>query len=190
MSIDWLYLHPWLPLTALLTSGSACRTAELLLRVVAQFGLGSAARWLKHVSALPNGDKDVDTYCNVWLSDVTKALGCEIPRWWQRGALLVQLSANDQCRWLKNDGLRHGWRPCSVSEAQARANLGYPSVATWLNPSVHPETKLELSGHVALFVPDRGEPGLFIAQAGITCFSRGTLSSGFGARNVLCFTHP
>lgn len=187
--IDWLYLHPWLPLTALLTSGSACRTAELLLRVVAQFGLDTAARWLKHVSTQANGEKTLATYCNIWLSDVTKALGCEIPRWWQHGALLVELSANDQQRWLQGEGLRHGWRPCTVAEAQARANMGYPAVVTWRNPEVDPVTKREHPGHVALFVPDQGEEGLFIAQAGLTCFSRGSLSSGFGARTVLCFTH-
>jgi hypothetical protein len=183
VSAEWLYPAPWLPLTAPLTSGSACRTPELLERVVAQFGLDTAARWQKHVATLADGQQRVETYCNVWLTDATKAQGCEVPRWWQRGALLVQLSANEQQRWLQESGPQHGWRPCTVAQAQLAANMGHPAVATWLNP------ELGHSGHVALFVPDRGERGLFIAQAGLTCFSRGTLSSGFGARNVLCFTH-
>lgn len=188
VNAPWLYDAPWLPLTAALTSGSACRTPELLERVVGQFGLDTAKRWEKHVVELAEG-KRVDTYCNVALSDLTKALGCEIPRWWQRGALMVQLSANDQQRWLRREGVQHGWRGCTVAEAQARANMGYPAATTWLNPEVHPVTKREQPGHVGLFVPDRGELGLFIAQAGMTNFSRGTLSSGFGARAVLCFTH-
>lgn len=112
-----------------------------------------------------------------------------MPRWWQRGALLVQLTANEQVRWLKRDGAAHGWRACSVEEAQARANLGYPAAAAWLNPEVDPVTKRERSGHVALFVPDQGQAGLWVAQAGLTNFSRGALSSGFGARAVTCFTH-
>ncbi len=184
MSAPWLSEQPWLPLTPPLTSGSSCRTPDLLDRVVGQFGLDHGKRWAKLVE---NGR--VDTYCNIWLNDVTRALGCEIPRWWQRGVKLVELSANDQVRWLKREGLQHGWRSCSVTEAQSRANLGYPAVPTWLNPEVHPETKREQSGHVGAFVPDQGKAGLWIAQAGLTNFSRGTLSSGFGARNVLCFTH-
>lgn len=188
MSTPWLSEAPWLPLTPPLTSGSSCRTPELLERVVGQFGLDTASRWERHVATLEGG-KQVDTYCNVWLNDATRALGCEIPRWWQRGVALVQLTANDQVRWLKREGAEHGWRSCSVQEAQARAGLGYPAVACWMHPEVHPETKREQSGHVALFVPDRGEVGLWIAQAGLTCFARGSLSSGFGARPVLCFTH-
>ena len=180
MSAPWLYAAPWLPLTAPLTSGSSCRTPELLERVIDQFGLDTATRWQKRVDEIT---KKVSTYCNVALTDLTKALGCEIPRWWQRGAELVQLSANDQQRWLQQEGPRHGWRNSTPIAAQARANLGYPSVATWFNPEEGH------SGHVALFRPDRGEQGLFIAQAGLTNFSRGPLSSGFGARAVLCFTH-
>lgn len=183
MSGVWLYSAPWLPLTAPITSGTSCRTPEMLERVVAQFGLETATRWQKHVSTRADGSKAVETYCNVALSDLTKALGCEVPRWWQRGANLVQLSANEQQRWLQDEGPMHGWRPCSVAEAQVRANMGHPAVPTWFNPQP------SHSGHVGLFMPDRGEAGLFIAQAGMTNFSRGTLSSGFGARNVLCFTH-
>lgn len=183
MNNAWLYSAPWQPMTAPLTTGSWCRTPELLDRVIDQFGLGRWPRWEKHVETRADGRKVVSTYCNVWLSDVTRALGCEVPRWWQRGALLVQLSANEQQRWLQQEGPMHGWSPCTVAEAQVRANLGHPAVATWLNPEAGH------SGHVGLFVPDRGEEGLWISQAGLTCFSRGTLSSGFGPRNVLCFTH-
>lgn len=180
MTPPWLYSAPWLPLSAPITSGSSCRTPDLLERVIDQFGLDTEPRWQKQTDA---ATKRVSTYCNVALSDLTKALGCEIPRWWQRGAQLVQLSANDQQFWLQHEGPKHGWRRCTVLEAQARANLGYPAAPTWFNPEEGH------SGHVALFRPARGEEGLFIAQAGLTNFSRGTLSSGFGSRNVLCFTH-
>lgn len=188
-TIEWRYSAPWQPMTAALTSGSSCRTPELLERVVSQFGLGSWPRWEKHVEVLSDGARRIETYCNKWLSDGTRALGCEVPSWWQRGVEIVQLSANEQVRWLGRDGVQHGWRACTAEETQARANLGYPAVVGWINPERHPQTGKELPGHVALFVPSRGEVGLFIAQAGITCFSRGTLSSGFGARAVLCFTH-
>lgn len=182
--LSWRPDSPWLPCTPPMTSGSLQRSPEITDRIVVQFGLDQGKRWQKHVEG-----ESLSTYCNVWLSDITRALGCEVPRWWLRGAELKQLSANDQVRWLSQEGRRHGWNNSTPIAAQARANLGYPSVVVWANPEVHPVTKRELSGHVAIFVPDHGEQGLFIAQAGLTCFSRGTLSSGFGTRNVLCFTH-
>ncbi|MDP1824896.1 MAG: hypothetical protein Q8L48_16690 [Archangium sp.] len=185
----WRLDHPWLPLTPPMTSGTTSRSGVITDRIVAQFGLDTGKRWQKLVEQLAGGLTKVSTYCNIWLNDITRALGCEVPRWWLVGAELKQLSANDQVRWLQRDGRKHGWRECTPFEAQARANLGHVSVVGWINPEVHPVTKRELSGHVALFVPDNGEAGLFIAQAGLTNFSRGTLTSGFGSRNVVCFTH-
>lgn len=186
---SWRPDSPWLPCTPPMTSGTLVRSADVLDRIVLQFGLDDGKRWQKLVEKLAGDITRVSTYCNVWLNDITRALGCEVPRWWLRGATLVELTANDQARWLSREGRRHGWRECTPLEAQARANMGHPAVATWINPEVNPVTKRELSGHVALFVPDHGITGLWVAQAGLTNFSRGTLSSGFGSRNVLCFTH-
>lgn len=189
LDLSWRPDDPWLPCMPPMTSGSLQRSPDITDRVLAQFQLDTGRRWQKLVETVSEGVQRVSTYCNVWLNDGTRALGCEVPRWWLKGAELVQLSANDQVRWLDRQGRKHGWASCTPFEAQARANLGHVSVVGWLNPEVHPVTKRELSGHVGIFKPDHGEQGLFISQAGLTCFTRGTLSSGFGSRNVTCFTH-
>ena len=121
--------------------------------------------------------------CNLYVGDVTRALACPIPLQWLVGVRWQEQSANDVVRWLRGEGVKHGWRKCAPAEAQARANLGYPAVAAWLNPNE------SHSGHVAMFRPSNGRDGLFIAQAGAHNFTDGTLTQGFGSRAVECSTH-
>lgn len=177
---EWLPDAPWLPVTAPLTAGTTRRDARTTEAVVAQFAVGTHPRYQPH-----RDGEGVSTWCNIFLSDVTRALGCEVPRWWQSGGELVELSANAQCDWLARKGPSHGWDflGADVAAANARADLGQVVVATWRNPVG------ARSGHVALVLPTRGEPGLHVAQAGLRCSSRLPLAEGFGTRLVTFFAH-
>ena len=165
--MSWLHPYQWVPVTAPLTSGTARRDARLLEQIVAQFEVETASRYRPTATA---------TYCNIFLSDVTKALGCEIPHWWNGR----ELTANAVARWLAGEeGGQNGWTLVSRRDAEIAANIGQPAVAVWANPKG--------VGHVALLVPSTGETQ--VAQAGRVNFSRGSLESGFGRREVVFYSH-
>lgn len=87
------------------------------------------------------------TCCTIFVADVTRMMHCGIPtdptgsvRWSNR-------AANIMIRWLDKVGLKtEGWRElASAEEAQARANLGYPTVGLYTDPNG--------PGHVVMVVP-------------------------------------
>lgn len=108
-----------------------------------------------------------ETYCNIFVWDVSRAMGAEIPHWVndlgdpvsaRRGR---ELTANDSVSWLRSSGMRFGWREVSSAIAQELADLGQPVVAAWMNPAG--------AGHVAVVRPGRAsECGSVVAQAGET----------------------
>ena len=151
------------------------RSGTLLHIVVRQFDVERHARY---------APKDGKTWCNIFVSDVTSALGCPIPHWvttagrpsthTEAGAR--ELTANQTQDWLRELGVKFGWRPAKADEAAERANGGFPTVATWKNPAG--------SGHIAVCIPGG------IAQAGKENFNLGSLERGFGTgREILFFTH-
>lgn len=168
----------WLPLDYTkapyppLTGGSAYRSAEVLRAIVDQFDVEHAERYRRRDVT---GDAVPETFCNVFLADVTSALGCAVPRF----------LANAQIAWLRASTFGHGWRECSRRDASERARMGFPVVVAWANPSG--------PGHVAIAVPTRFDPDdaerLEVAQAGSTNFARGPLERGFGRRVVEFYTH-
>ncbi len=165
--MTWLHPYQWVPVTAPLTSGTARRDARLTDQIVQQFELEISARYRPTATS---------TYCNIFLSDVTKALGCEIPHWWNGR----EVTANTMARWLAGEeGKQNGWTPVSRRDAEIAANSGQVAVAVWGNP--------QGVGHVALVVPSSDETQ--IAQAGRVNFSRGSLESGFGRREVVFYSH-
>lgn len=176
--MTWLSPDISVQVTAPLSSGSACRSAELTRRIVAQFELDTHLRYLARDLT---GDGWPETFCNVFLSEVTAALGVPVPRVRQVGLDLRWMRANDQVRWLRGADA-HGWRACKGDEAQAAVDRGEVAVVGWENPAG--------PGHVALVVPSDGEPGIWTAQAGVTNFARGRVESGFGRMAVEFFTHP
>lgn len=166
--MSWLHPYQWIEVTAPLTGGSTYRKPELLQKIVDQFGV------VEHPRYRPNGK---ETYCNIFVSDVTRALACEIPHWWNR----QELTANAMFQWVFSEqGKRNGW---SVSkdpkEAAAFASKGFPVVAAW-------ESR-EGPGHIAIVLPSTA--GVEIAQAGRVNFARGPLEKGFGNKPVLYFLH-
>lgn len=170
--------------TAPVTGGGSYRNAALLRRIADQFGLGIHPRYAAGLG---------QTWCNLFLSDFTRACGCEIPRS-IRG---VYLRAFHQILWLRGElrwrdlkitpangivglpellpmqGAHHGWHAVDAAGARARAALGQPTVIVWRNP--HPDA----SSHVGAVMPS-SDGTTMIAQAGATCFGYGPASAGFG----------
>lgn len=151
------------------------RSPAELRAVIDQFEVATCERYRKRDL---DGNGTLDTTCNIFVHDVTKALGCEIPR----------MRANAMFDWLLK-GLASGRRWSQVQQwvAVALANAGYPVVAAWENPGG--------AGHIAVVVPSRSEldrEHTFIAQSGAVCFGYGRLEQGFGTKSpaALFFAHP
>jgi hypothetical protein len=174
--LDWLPVDPWLSCTAPLTSGTAARSPGLLDTLIGQFQVATHPRYQP---------RDVGsgrtTFCNVFLSDATKALGCGIPHVDLTAAGWGELDANACIRWLASVGQRHGWQPLLRGGVLGAADAGRVVVATYLAPGA--------IGHVALVVPSYGTHDILITQAGARCFEREPLEHGFGGLPVAFFFH-
>lgn len=178
----WLDVPPWEDVTPPLTVGSTERSADMLEHAVAQFLLDVPGRYSpRDVS----GDTIAETFCNVFASDATAAMGCRLPRQGYLGGALKEWRVQEQRTWLATRGdAHHGWERLSDGHvAQAMADAGQVAVAIWCGPTA-------ARGHIAVLVPSRGAPGVWIAQAGRSCFSRGLLSRGFGTLPVEYWGHP
>lgn len=172
------------PTCPIYTSGTLLRTGEALATVVGQFDVENNPRYTP---------RDGNTYCNIFLWDVTKALGCEIPHTKAtytnvNGTVVFKAeerNANRTIDWLINKGSEWGWRQVSKNSALDRVNgvSVYPTVAVWRNPN---DAK---PGHVALLVPSPVPTAVYITQSGASNFKCKTLESGFGSLPVVFFTH-
>lgn len=128
-----------------------------------------------------------ETYCNIYLWDVTKAMGCEIPHWIDPATgvkVLVgkgkEQVANGICDWMQTHGLTVGWMQCGKKKATERASKGFPTVVLWKNQGG--------IGHVAMILP--GIDFVHIAQAGGSNFFDKDIIKGFGNLGPLLFyTH-
>ena len=162
---SFLPSQAWLPTSLNSVSTAGSRSAETLNKVISQFKVESAARYQPR-----NGN----TYCNIYVWDVTRALGCEIPHYVERSSGqpryypdvkgASELDANGAYDWLRQHGADYGWREISASEAQHFANNGFPVVSAWRNNSGG-------AGHVQMVCPSRNggyDPirGVTVAQAG------------------------
>ena len=186
MTPPWLQAEVWRPVCPPLTSGTTYRSPDITRRVVEQFRVDEVERY---------APAERDTRCNLYLCDVTAALGCPVPAVWRHGGVATaadgkawpvyrEQRANHLVDWLDSaHGSASGWRQCrDLAEAQARIDLGLPVVVGWHSGSDAP-------GHVAVGIPSPGESGLRISQAGRSCFVRGTLTEGFGSLLVRTWTH-
>lgn len=90
------------------------------------------------------------TYCNIYVWDVTSAMGCEIPHWVDG----YELNANGANAWLATKGKENGWEEIDEATAISMANEGYPTVAC-------------SDGHIAMVAPSEpGDQGIYLSQAG------------------------
>ncbi len=160
-------LSCWVPTNPRITGNASCRSAEMLNRIIAQFDVESTARYTPHKYG-------GDTYCNIFVWDVTSALGCEIPHWVdsQTGAPrqfpdiegAYEMGANATYKWLDEHGSDYGWIEVTAEQAQMYANQGYPAVTTWKNPGGG-------AGHVQIVRPS--EDGAYDASRGVAVAQAG-----------------
>lgn len=136
-------------------------------------------------NALRYRQKPGATYCNIFVSDVTRAAGQEVPHVIStitgEAAELGsrnsrEMRANDMVRWLAD--LKHGWREASRADAFDSARDGWLVVVCWDSQSIKP-------GHIAILLPEGT-----IAQAGAKNFVGGTVAQGFGNLPVRYFVSP
>lgn len=164
------FIDAWLPYPLSVTSREGSRSAASTINVIRQFQVASNPRYTPR-----NGV----TFCNIFVWDFTRAMGCEIPHWVGPLGLPVpvgkgsELSANATVQWIATTGPSQGWQRVTELTARARAAQGYPTVVLWPNVGG--------IGHVAVVYP-AGYAATMIAQAGATNFENGALSKGFGSR--------
>lgn len=189
----------WRPTSPAVTSDSSNRSTALYNDVINQFAVGNNPRYaVRNTDGRP-GD---ETFCNLFLWDVTSAMGAPIPHWVQGNGVpypddLVaaaggygevsehawEMNANAASRWLDNHGEAYGWREATAEEAQRMADQGRPAVAAW-------DSRSEEAGHVAVLRPSSPEhpydpaKGPVIAQAGGTNSNYSTVSGGFGSKKM------
>lgn len=152
-----------------------------------------------HVRYQPH---DGFTFCNIYTHDYCHLAGCYLPRvWWtdtaiealaqgnavepRLGKTVDEKRANDLFRWLRDFGLRFGWRQVdSPTTLQTEVNQGAIGLI------VARRVIEGRSGHMVAVVPEIGElrarrnaAGEVIAplqsQAGVTNFRFGTSTAGW-----------
>ncbi|MHB1313921.1 MAG: hypothetical protein ACYCX2_00375 [Christensenellales bacterium] len=159
---------PSVAVNPLITSNASSRSSELYRRVIDQFHVETSLRY----------DVDGGTYCNIFLWDVTRAMGAEIPHYVDPDTLEAryypdvksarQQTANRIYDWLGEKGSEYGWYKVTAEEAQHMANGGHPVVTAYKNPGGH--------GHVQVVCPSGdgkydAKRGVTIAQAGRHLYS-------------------
>ncbi len=161
----------WKESTASITNVAGARNAISYINVIKQFDVVNNPRYT------PSKMGFGETYCNIFLWDVTKALNCEIPHWVDPFGNQVamgkgkELNANGVFDWLAGKGFADlGWMVVSDKTAISRASFGFPTVVVWKNPTG--------IGHVAMVMPSGGT--VRISQAGGSNLYDADLSAGFG----------
>jgi hypothetical protein len=160
------------------------RTRTIYNNVINQFDVEHNDRYKPYTYwKRKNGQwvKVTATYCNIFLTDVMRAMSVVLPHWvdangkpaadHQTGAHEINL--NETVDWMDKYGRDWGWRPVSAGVAQHLANLGIPAVAIWKNPT-------GADGHGAVIRPGVATAnGDEIAQAGNKNFNDGHVSMGW-----------
>jgi hypothetical protein len=137
------------------------------------------------------------TYCNIFVWDVTRAMGAMVPHWvgedgkpidpWptDQGWVLSDpsrwMGANDTIGWLDEHGPQYGWREVSAEEAQDLANLGHPTVASVYEPHD--------AGHIGIVRPGEMLNGPALAQAGTYNFNHAYVYNCFPAEGTQFFVN-
>lgn len=170
------------------TNGTDNRNPVSYKQALSQFDVANNQRYRQRDT---NGDGNIDTFCNIFLWDGSRALGCEIPHFQLfyikgpdgKGMLSgKEFNANAVANWFAGtEDEVAGWREVNQEQAVDRASKGFPTVIIWRNPSG--------IGHVGWVIPSAA-PGLRVAQAGAVNFFDGDYRKGFGNASPLKFyTH-
>ena len=168
----------WQPTSNAVTSSVDDRSPGLYRSVINQFKVETSARYRPF--------RDGYTYCNIFMWDVTRAMGAEVPHYTDpatgepryypdiKGAASMGAIATDE--WLRTHGETYGWREADAETAQMHANEGKPAI-----------TSAGSLGHVQVICPsmDGGfDParGVTIAQAGSIVTNYRHISSIYSAK--------
>lgn len=177
--------NSWVPVpTFNYTSDPSRRSPDLYDLCCRQFAVETDIRYQRgHDPTQPK-----QTYCNIYLWDCTRALGCEIPHWVYldgrpapMGHGNRELSANGTCEWLRVYGSTYGWQPADMLMVLTHVREGKPAVVTFENPGG--------TGHVAMVLPTAITPPPHIAQAGASNFYDKPVGYGFGINPVKYYIH-
>lgn len=175
----------WKPVNPSLTNTAGNRSASNYRAVINQFQVETNGRY--KVNKMGNND----TYCNIFVWDVTRAMGAEIPHYidaqtkqprsYPDTAGTTCMTANTMADWLATTGSDYGWKRVSAEEAQYYANQGHPAVTVWKNPHGH--------GHVQVVCPSgdgtyNAQKGVTIAQAGRHLYNYAYISQVY-SKNTL-----
>ncbi len=175
-----------------LISSVSRRSAANYRQVIDQFNVENNPRYA--VNKKGTGD----TYCNIFLWDVTSAMGAEIPHYIDAKTSMPRtypnvsgaraLNANGIYKWLMQHGKAHGWVQVSAEQAQAYANQGRPAVTAWRNPDGHGHVQVVCPSNDGRYDPKRG---VTIAQAGrrLTSYSPITKIYSTRLKDVVYFAH-
>ena len=154
-------LHPWEPVWPRRSGTRSSRDTFTYEAAIDQFSVQTNRRYRKHRVGRN------ETYCNIFVWDVTCAMNAEIPHWLAenrepaRAGRGREVTANDAIEWLRTDGTRFGWRAVNAADARQHANRGCPAIAAWSNPGG--------IGHIAVVRPGPATAdGPLVAQAGET----------------------
>jgi hypothetical protein len=150
-------------------------------QLINQFAVGDNPRFLAGAGK---------TYCNIFVWDVTRAMGAEIPHWIDAAGSIAapgapdsfEININAGVTWMKNHGVSgHGWESATPEQAQAAANQGKIAVVMWKNETGG-------HGHTAIVRPGTLDSnGPATAQAGRHNFNLGHVRLGFGGNGPLKF---
>lgn len=154
--------NPSKPADPAVTSNVNNRSAALYSNVINQFNVETNERY----------QPDGGTYCNIFVWDVTGAMGAEIPHYYDaktgepmsygdEGA--NQMNANGMYKWLHQFGSQYGWQEVTPEQAQQFANEGHPVVTALYRDGQH--------GHVQVVCPS--EDGTYDAKRGVTIAQAG-----------------
>jgi len=177
---------PWNPVFAKRRGRIGHRDVDAYQTVIDQFDVESNRRYLRNRAGRG------ETYCNIFVWDVTRAMRAELPHWVDQDGEPAavhcgrETTANDVIEWLRVHGERFGWHHADVSGAQRYANRGCPVVAAWHNPGG--------IGHLAMMLPGSvDERGPLVAQCGEINGVRIRAADAFGAAwrkgDVIYFVH-
>ncbi|MEG4916366.1 hypothetical protein [Microcoleus sp. B7-D4] len=148
------------------------RSADQIRQVIDYFNVEDQ----QNLRYKPNGWK---TFCNIFATDVMRALRAPLPHWTNTGR---ELDANGMNDWLNNSA--NGWKKLTPQDATKAASQGIPTVASWKNVGG--------IGHIAVVRPEAGPTpdNPQIAQAGARNWVKTTVSVGFGpGKNVSYFAY-
>ena len=183
-----LPVEAWRPTIPAVTSDIDNRNPGLYRSIINQFNVETAERY--------RPGRNDSTYCNIFVWDVTRAMGAEIPHYTDpatgepryypdtKGAKSMGAIATDE--WLQKYGQDYGWREVDAGTAQMHANEGKPAV-----------TSAGSLGHVQVVCPSYDGKydnirGATVAQAGRIVSNYTNISSIYGTasqQNVKYWIH-